>query len=134
MHCTNVLLTDLYKSAFKSIEYFPKNEKTVNNSLLDTAGFHALINYISREVITFGRTSQVFYFYMKIFDTGTNFDKPEQKHVKYTYLFGIKSETIIISKTPLNGALRKIEITKRLFLQVILTSNNEKNLSLQLPR
>ena len=69
---------------------------------------------------------------MKTFHTGTTFDKPEQKHVKYTYLFGIKSETIIISKTPLNGALRKTEITKRLLLQVILTSNNEKHLSLQL--
>ena len=113
LHCNDVLLTDLYKSAFKSIEYFPKKEKTVNNFLLDTAGFHALINYISRVVITSGRTSQVFYFYMKIFDTGTNFDKPEQKDVKYTYLFGIKSKIIIISKTPINGALRKIEITKR---------------------
>ena len=69
---------------------------------------------------------------MKTFHTGTTFDKPEQKYVKYTYLFGIKSETIIISKTPLNGALRKTEITKRLLLQVILTSNNEKHLSLQL--
>ena len=43
--------------------------------------FDTLINYINRVVVTFENTSQVFYFYMKIFHTGTNFEKPEQKRM-----------------------------------------------------
>ena len=45
--------------------------------------FHTLINYINRVVVTFENTSQEFYFYMKIFHTGTNFEKLEQKRVNY---------------------------------------------------
>ena len=43
--------------------------------------FDTLINYINRVVVTFENTSQVFYFYRKIFHTGTNFEKPEQKRM-----------------------------------------------------
>ena len=43
--------------------------------------FDTLINYINRVVVTFQNTSQVFYFYMKIFHTGINFEKPEQKRM-----------------------------------------------------
>ena len=43
--------------------------------------FDTLINYINRVVVTFENTSQVFYFYMKISHTGTNFEKPEQKRM-----------------------------------------------------
>ena len=43
--------------------------------------FDTLINYINRVVVTFQNTSQVLYFYMKIFHTGTNFEKPEQKRM-----------------------------------------------------
>ena len=43
--------------------------------------FDILINYINRVVVTSENTSQEFYFYLKIFHTGTNFEKPEQKSV-----------------------------------------------------
>ena len=43
--------------------------------------FDTLINYINRVVVTFENTSQQFYFYVKIFYTGANFEKPEQKCV-----------------------------------------------------
>ena len=75
-------------------ENFPKNGRTTNNSLLGTVGticlgmynlsknilIHWLI-YVNRLAVTFENISQEFYFYMKIFHTGTNFEKPEQKHV-----------------------------------------------------
>ena len=45
--------------------------------------FGTLINYINRVVFTFENTSQEFYFCMKVFHTGTNFEKPEQKRVDF---------------------------------------------------
>ena len=43
--------------------------------------FDTLISYIDRVLIKFENTSQVFYFYMKILQTGTNFVRVEQKRV-----------------------------------------------------
>ena len=90
--------------------------------------FDTLINDINRVVVTFENTSQVFYFYMKIFHTRTNFEKPEQKCVNLTYLVDIRNKTnkSQLVNTPLNVALRKMEVTNRLFCQVILTYKNEK--------
>ena len=89
VHCT-----DLYKSFFKFKENIPKYGRTTNNSFLGTVDviclgaynlskelFDTLISYINRVVVTFENTSQEFYFYMEIFHTGTNFEKPEQKRV-----------------------------------------------------
>ena len=36
--------------------------------------FDTLINYNNRVIVRFENTSQEFYFYMKIFHTGTNFE------------------------------------------------------------
>ena len=47
----------------------------------ELAFIYILSNYINRVVITFENTSQVFYFYMKIFHTGPNFEKSEKKRV-----------------------------------------------------
>ena len=43
--------------------------------------FDTLVKYINRVVIIFQNTSQLFYFYMKIFHIGANFEIPEQKLV-----------------------------------------------------
>ena len=45
---------------------FSQNRRATNNSFL---------------VVTFENISQAFYFYIKIFHTGTTFEKPEQKRV-----------------------------------------------------
>ena len=83
--------------------------------------FDTLINYNYRVVITFKYTYKEFYFYMNIFQTGGDrsaWTKPilQASKIKLSY----------IVKTLLNVALRKMEVTDRLFLRVILTSKNEK--------
>ena len=90
--------------------------------------FDTLISNINRVVVTFENTSQEFYFYMKILHTRPDFEKPEQKCVNLTYLVGIRNKTnkSQLVNTPLNVALRKMEVTNRLFCQVILTYKNEK--------
>ena len=88
LHCGNDLLTNFCKRFLKFKVKVPKNERTTNNSFLSTVGiiclgmynlseqiFDMLSNYINRVVITFENTSQVFYFYLKIFHTGPNFRK-----------------------------------------------------------
>ena len=94
LHCGSDLLTNLCKRFLKFKENVPKTGRTANNSILGTVDticlgtynlsrnlFDTLINYINRIVATFQNTSQVFYFYMKILHTGTNFEKLEQKRV-----------------------------------------------------
>ena len=81
LHCVNDLLTNLYKLFLKFNENFPKNGRTANNPILGTVRTVCLGTYNlskNRVVVTFENTSEVFYLYMKIFDTGTNFEKPEQ--------------------------------------------------------
>ena len=75
--CGNDLLTNLYKRFLK----FRENGTTTNNFLLGTVGtiwlgtYNLPQNYINRLAVPFENTSQEFYFYMKIFHTGTNFEK-----------------------------------------------------------
>ena len=90
MHCGNDLLTALYKRFLKFHEKVLKNGRTTNNAFLGAVGTislgmynlskkknDTLINYINRVVVAFENISQVFYVYLKIFQTGTNFEKPE---------------------------------------------------------
>ena len=94
LHFGKDLLTDLYKCFLKFKENVRKYGKANNNFLLGTCWdklfrdvqflqepFHRLINYINRLIVRFENTSQEFYFYMKIFHSGTNFEKPEKKRV-----------------------------------------------------
>ena len=84
LYCGKDLPTDLYKRSLKLKEKVPKNGRTTNNFLLGTVCiflfreaqfvqnfFDTLINYINRIVIT----NRIY------FSGGTNFEKPEQKHM-----------------------------------------------------
>ena len=75
--------------------------------------------------MTFENASQLFYFYMNTFYNGAKFETPEQNRVNYIYLVGIKNKFIIFSKNSSKwGFAIKTEVTNRLFLRVILTSNS----------
>ena len=95
LHCGYELLTDLYKHFLKFKENVSKYGRITNNSFFGTIcticlgtynlsknSFDILINYIYRVVVTFENISQEFYFYMKIFNTRTNFEKSEEKRVE----------------------------------------------------
>ena len=57
------------------------------------------MNYINSIVVTFENTSQEFYFFTKIFHTGTNFEKTGTEACGLrTYLEVFKNLTIVISE------------------------------------